>query len=164
MNKRKDLEVNGFVGFKTMQELMANNACVPKEKGIYVVIRESNNNPTFLIQGTGGFFKGSDPNVSIDVLKNEWVEDTDIIYIGKAGGAGSKATLFSRIGQYLKFGQGKNIGHKGGRYIWQLSDSRSLIICWKVLNNEDPKNVEYDMIQNFKQNHQGKRPFANLKD
>ena len=56
MNKRKDLKMNGFVGFKTIQELMGNNDCVPKEKGVYVIIREHNDYPTFLTQGTGGFF------------------------------------------------------------------------------------------------------------
>ncbi|MBD3591117.1 MULTISPECIES: hypothetical protein [unclassified Bacteroides] len=164
MDSREALKANGFTGFKTMQELMENNLCIPKEMGVYAVLRENKDSPTFLVHGTGGFFKGDNPNVSIETLQNEWVEDTDILYIGKAGGTESNATLYSRLRQYLQFGQEKAVGHKGGRYIWQLKDSRSLIVCWKVLVHEEPRNVEREMIQAFKSDHQFKRPFANLQD
>ena len=133
-------------------------------KGVYVVLRESESSPQFLSEGTGGFFKGKNPNVSIAELKANWVEGTHVIYIGKAGGADSSATLQKRLGQYLRFGQGANIGHWGGRYIWQLADSRDLVVCWKTLTNEEPREIEHQMIADFKAVHAGKRPFANLKD
>ena len=34
-----------------------------------------------------------------------------VVYIGKAGSPTGKATLYSRIGQYLRFCQTKNVGH-----------------------------------------------------
>jgi hypothetical protein len=117
-----------------------------------------------LSEGTGGHFKGQDPNVSLSELKDNWVEGTPVIYIGKAGGAGNTATLNKRLGQYLRFGQGANVGHWGGRYIWQLADSRDLIVCWKTLTDDDPREVEHQMIAEFKATHAGKRPFANLMD
>lgn len=62
------------------------------------------------------------------------------------------------------FGQGKPVSHWGGRLIWQLEDAKDLIVCWKVLEKEEPRNVEKEMIQEFKEQHKGKRPFANLQD
>jgi hypothetical protein len=165
MMNREFLQAQGFEGFKTMGELMDGaRAQVPAQKGVYVVLRESESSPQFLSEGTGGHFKGQNPNVPISELKGNWVEGTPIVYIGKAGGTGSSATLNKRLGQYLRFGQGANIGHWGGRYIWQLADSRDLVVCWKTLTDDDPREVEHQMIAEFKAAHAGKRPFANLMD
>ncbi|MBQ0085808.1 MAG: hypothetical protein KBS65_06175 [Prevotella sp.] len=154
----------GFEGFVTIQDLMTSMLCVPKKKGVYAIIRLSNDKPHFLKVGTGGHFKGKDPNVPITELENNWVCDTDIVYIGKAGSIKGSATLHSRLNQYMKFGQGKNIGHKGGRYIWQLADSKLLLVCWLTTPDEDPEDVEKNLIQDFKLAHCGNRPFANLRD
>ena len=110
--------------------------------------------------GTGGHFKRKDPNVSIDVLKLNWV-DSLVVYIGQAGGGASNATLNSRLKQYFRFGQGKNAAHYGGRYIWQLENSEDLIVCWKPLPNDDSRTMERQLIKSFK-NEFSKRPFANL--
>ncbi len=162
-NEKKALEAQGFEGFKSMGELMnGTKSIIPAQMGVYVVLRQGSTEPIFLSKGTGGFFKDKDPNVSISELKNNWVENTNIVYIGKAGGTGSKSTLQKRIGQYLRFGQGGNVGHYGGRYIWQLKDSYELIVCWKTLSLEEPRQVESQMITDFKKAHNGKLPFANL--
>ena len=153
----------GLTGFKTMRELFADNSAIPKMKGVYLVI-----NPTrkeeFLSTGTGGYFKGKDPNVSLDKLKSNWVDDTLVVYIGKAGSETGRATLNSRLKQYFSFGQGNNVGHKGGRFIWQLKNSADLVVCWKPLPNDDPRTIERELIESFKQQNNGRRPFANLKD
>ena len=165
MMNREFLQAQGFEGFKTMGELMNGpSTLIPAQKGVYVVLRESESDPRFLSEGTGGFFKGKNPNVSIAELEANWVEGTPVVYIGKAGGAGSSATLQKRLSQYLRFGQGANVGHWGGRYIWQLSDSRDLIVCWKTLTSDEPREVERQMIADFKAAHGGKRPFANMMD
>ena len=129
--------------------------------GVYVVVGGCSKNVAFLEESIGGHFKSKNPTVSISELEDNWVDDAYVINIGKAGGAGIKATLFSRIGQYMKFGKGKNIGHRGGRYIWQLRDSDDLLIAWKTLKDEEPKVVESALIDEFR-NQYGKRPFANL--
>jgi len=153
----------GFTGFIPIGELMKDLTILPKNKGVYKILYMAETPPVFLTTGTGGFFKGRDPNVSIDILKENWVEDTKVIYIGKAGGHDSLATLNARIKQYLHFGQGKKASHRGGRLIWQLKDSKDLLICWKVLIDEEPRNVEKNLIYDFK-NIYNKRPFANLRD
>lgn len=152
----------GFIGFKTMKELFVNSSSIPEVKGVYMVI-----NPTkegeFLTVGTGGHFKDKNPNVLVPELESNWVDDTIVVYIGKAGREGSKATLQSRLKQYFGFGQGKKVGHWGGRFIWQLKNSADLIVCWKALPTTDPRTVEAALIKDFVSKY-SKRPFANLVD
>jgi hypothetical protein len=151
----------GFVGFKTMQELFADSSEIPTTKGIYLVLNLDNTPTSFLSIGTGGHFKGKNPNVSFAELKANWVDKTLVVYIGKAGSDDSSATLKSRLKQYFCFGQGKNIGHWGGRLIWQIASSHTLVVCWRPLTNEDPRSVETQLIKKFVSQF-GRRPFANL--
>jgi hypothetical protein len=83
-----------------------------------------------------------------------------VLNIGKAG-PGRTATLKSRLLNYVRFGQGKNSGHSGGRYIWQLPNSRDLLVCWKATGKAVPREVEKRLIAEFRQKY-GKLPFANL--
>lgn len=161
-NDIEQIKKAGFTGFKTMQELFKDSSLIPKIKGVYLVL-----NPTkiseFLTVGTGGHFKKKNPNVSVSELKANWVEGTIVVYIGKAGKDGSSATLQSRLRQYFGFGQGKNVGHWGGRLIWQLKNSADLVVCWKALPAADPRTVEAHLIQDFVSKFSN-RPFANLAD
>ena len=63
--------------------------------------------------------------------------------------------------QYLKFGQGKNIGHYGGRLIWQLKNHLDLIFCWLPMTDTEPRELEKKILADFIQQY-GQRPFANL--
>lgn len=154
-----DLQTAGFEGFKSIRDLWKDSSNLPLFKGVYMVVRRTNAAPGFLERGSGGFFKGKDPNVSLEELNENWVNDTCVVYIGKAGGM-----LAKRLRQYLKFGQGKAVGHWGGRYIWQLKDAADLLLCWKTLAVDDPRAVEKSFISEFKACYAGKRPFANLQD
>lgn len=162
-NNLQALKYAGFTGFKTIRELSESGSAIPKVKGYYLVLSISKKPPEFLTKGTGGFFKGRDPNVPVSILKENWVDNTIVVYIGKAGKDGSQATLHSRLCQYFGFGRGGNIGHWGGRFIWQLKDSQDLIVCWKELASEDPRTLEAALIKEFIQKY-NKRPFANLAD
>lgn len=154
------IQAAGFTGFKTMKELFKDHLVIPQVRGVYLVL-----NPTkekeFVETGTGGHFKGKNPNVSIPELEKNWVEEAIVVYIGKAGGEGKSATLQSRLKQYLDFGQGNNVGHWGGRLIWQLKNAEDLVVCWKPLSTEEPRSVEADLIKDFASEF-SKRPFANL--
>jgi len=158
----EEIEKEGFTGFKTMRELFDDNSIIPKMKGVYMVLNLSKEKE-FLANGTGGFFKGKNPNVSIQELENNWIENTIVVYIGKAGGKKSGATLQKRLKQYFSFGQVYNVGHYGGRLIWQLKNSKDLVVCWKELPTEEPRMVEIELIQKFVAQF-SKRPFANLTD
>lgn len=161
-NDIKELKGNGFQGFVKIKDLQ-NNKCnyVINSPGVYLVLFPNDQNPIFLEENIGGHFKGRNPTVPKNILEDKWVDSTKVIYIGQAGGGKSKATLQKRLWQYMRFGKGEPVGHWGGRYIWQLSNSDELIICWKIIINEDSKRVESELIENFKYKF-GKRPFANL--
>jgi hypothetical protein len=162
-NNLDEIKRGGFTGFKKMSELFYDTSSIPDTRGVYLVLNLIEGEPEFLPIGTGGFFKGKNPNISLEELKANWVQNVKVVYIGKAGGSNSNATLKSRLKQYFGFGQGKNIGHYGGRLIWQLKNSNDLILCWKTLPNEEPRIVETNLLRDFvlelKQ-----RPFANLAD
>lgn len=155
------LKQNGFVGFVSITNLTRIISQVTNDGGVYVILRESDNQPCFLERGTGGFFKGKDPNVSKKELQKNWNDGSSIVYIGKAG---HSSGLRNRLTQLLRFGQGEPVGHWGGRLIWQLSDSSDLIVCWKVIQNKttDPEDVEKKMILEYKAEI-GQFPFANLR-
>ncbi len=146
---------DGFVGFVPVSMLRGNTAIIPKEGGVYVVIRNSDSAPQFLETGTGGFHKGENPNVPIATLIENYVEDSHTVYIGMS------IHLRTRIKELLRFGAGKG-GHKGGKYLWQLADSGNLLVAWKTTPGCDPRAIETQMIRDFAAVH-GKRPFANLK-
>jgi len=164
-----EIKSDGFVGFIKISDLFDDVTIVPDERGVYFILYLDSNPPQFSERGVGGFFKGKNPNVPLQYLESNWVEGSIVIYIGQAGGikAGnwSNQTLQTRIKKYMKFGQGYNIGHYGGRLIWQLGNYKDLVLCWKALQGkiEDPKEVESKLISDFKGIY-GKRPFANLQD
>lgn len=162
-NNIDDIKKNGFKGFKKMSELFKDNSSVPKTRGVYLVLNPNYKKAEYLQIGTGGHFKGRNPNVSFDILKSNWVDNSLVVYIGKAGSETGNATLNSRLKQYFGFGQGKNIGHWGGRLIWQLKNSSDLVVCWKPLPNEIPRTLESQLINEFTKEFT-KRPFANLAD
>ena len=158
VNKLKEY---GFTGLKTVQELWLVRSSIPKMMGVYMVINPSWNKPEYISPGVGGFFKGKDPNVLLKELKVHYVENAKVVYIGKAGGNTSKATLHSRIRQYLRFGQGKNVGHWGGRLIWQIKHHQDLVFCWKPTPDKDPRQIEKELLDIFSAQFQ-RMPFANL--
>jgi len=162
-NNIDDIKKAGFTGFKKMSELFIDSSSVPKSKGVYLVLNPNFKKAEYLQIGTGGHFKGKNPNVTLDELKSNWVDNSLVVYIGKAGSETSSATLNSRLKQYFGFGQGKNIGHWGGRLIWQLKNSADLIVCWKSLPSNDPRTFENQLIKKFVTEF-SKRPFANLAD
>lgn len=162
----ESIKANGFEGFKSISYLSENLSEIPNVMGVYMILRNSDLSPKFLTKGTGGFFKNLDPNVAVNILENNWVTKTKVLYIGKAGAASSSPTLRSRLNQYFKFGRGGKVGHRGGRYIWQLEDAQDLLVCWIKITPSDsiePRDFEYNLIQNFK-NVYNMHPFANLQD
>jgi len=61
----------------------------------------------------------------------------------------------------MRFGNGKPVGHWGGRLIWQLKNNQNLIICFLLLPATEPIDLEKYLILNFESKY-GKMPFANL--
>ena len=155
----KSLIKCGFVGFRPIKECRMDYAIFPNVPGVYIIIRRCKSRPEFLTVGSGGYFKRKDPNVRVAELSDNWVEGANVVYIGM-----TTTTLHQRLSAYLKFGEGRPVGHKGGRYIWQLADHEDLIVCWKEMPEGSPELYETKLILDFKKKYGERRPFANLKD
>jgi len=161
--KKDAVQRRGFAGFVTMESLRQPKALdgMPRLSGVYLVLRIDERPPRFRAESASGHFKRRNPTVPASTLKRKWVDDTDVLYIRKAGGARSKATLRSRVRQYLRFGAGQPVGHWGGRYVWQLHDAEELLLCWKTTIGAEAREVERQLLEEFKSVF-GKLPFANL--
>jgi len=156
---RADLAEVGFLGFVPFADLP--KAEVPKGHGVYAVLRINRTPPRFRAASVGGWFKGRDPSVAVDVLRESWVDGEEIVYIGKAGGS-IRRGLRKRLEEYRRYGEGEPVGHQGGRYVWQLEDSSDLLVAWRETPGEDPAHVETEMLVEFR-DRTGSLPFANLR-
>lgn len=164
MTEKEQLQRCGFVGFKTVLELMNSCKDIPKEMGVYVVLREKSEKPVILEKRPFACQEERYPSYPKSELEAKWVDGTQIVYIGKAGGLDQKTGLHKRLSTYIRFGKGQKAAHGGGRSIWQLGDAKELVVCWRVLSEEEPRSVEERMISEFRELHSGMRPFANRKD
>lgn len=102
-----------------------------------------------------GHYRG-DPTVTPDKLEKKWVPDATTLYIGMA------SNLRKRIMLRARFADGEPVRAWGGRYLWQLDDSiqKVMKVRWEVC--DDPGAKEREEIEKFKDNHEGRLPFANL--
>lgn len=155
--KTTHLSAIGFSAPVRIAELRTNSSRIPEFPGVYIVLRRKKDAPVFLPVGSGGHHQGNNPNVPVPELESNWIPGEEIVYIGM-----TRSSLRHRINTYLRFGQGQPVGHWGGRFIWQLEDHEDLEFCWKTMPSGDPDQVESQLIDLFKQQHGGKRPFANL--
>lgn len=154
------LQNDGFIGFQSFEQLEIKQ--IPQVPGIYAVLKPEGFERLFLATSVGGHFKKQDPSVLQPALEKEWIEDADVLYIGKAGpGSTGNRGLRKRIQEFADFGRGKPVGHWGGRLLWQLAGSPSLIIAWKELAADEVNSAEAAYQAEFTSLY-GRLPFANL--
>ena len=72
----KDAGFKGFIPVSQLRDGALN--MIPDVSGVYMVLRVSDEAPVFLEKGSGGHFKGKEPNVPVDVLKANWVKETPV--------------------------------------------------------------------------------------
>ncbi|WP_426225086.1 hypothetical protein [Pseudarthrobacter sp. DSP2-3-2b1] len=157
---RQMLADDGFRGFLSFRELEIHK--VPQVPGIYAVLKPEGFKRLFLATSVGGQFKKRDPSILLPSLESHWIDDAEVLYIGKAG-AGTAGTrgLRKRLQEFADFGRGKPVGHWGGRLLWQLADSQSLVIAWKELEAAEVDSAEAGYQAEFISLY-GRLPFANL--
>jgi hypothetical protein len=154
------LKDDGFAGFRSFDQLDINR--VPRAPGIYVVLKPEGFERAFLAKSVGTRFKKRDPSLPHPALEAEVDRERGCLYIGKAGpGSTGNRGLRKHIQEFTDFGRGKPVSHWDGRLIWQLADSRSLIIAWKELGAEELNHAEAAYHAEFIRIY-GKLPFANV--
>ena len=157
------LRAAGFEGFVSARDLRREDCVsVPRENGVYVMLRPSGAEPRFNARGTAAFWRGQDPNVKVEVLADKWVPGASLLYVGRAAGTGVRGKLQQRVKRWLRFGEGKNVAHWSGRYVWQLADAYALPVAWKVC--EDVAAEEAALLAEFAARHESALPFANLRE
>ncbi len=149
-----DLKRRGFDGFKPIRDLQDNAEGVSRKPGVYVVVRADDAPPRFLMRNPAGRPKGQNPTVRIDRLQDKWVPNAQTLYIGS-----TKRALRDRIAELVRFSRGQNVGHRGGRYLWQVERSCDFKVAW--LEDENPREKERELLAEFKRCF-GCLPFANL--
>ena len=156
---RDGLSARGFLGFLPFHGIDLER--IPKEPGVYVVLREKPTRPTFLTENPAGRFKDRNPTVPVGELEAAWPEGSQCVYIGKAGpGRQGDRHLRQRIREFRQYGDGLPVAHQGGRRIWQLADSDRFVLAWRVTLGEEPEIVEGELIRAFVAEF-GMRPIGN---
>jgi hypothetical protein len=134
---------------------------IPRNQGVYVVVSWEGFQPEFLAVGSGGAFKGKEPNVDPALLRERWVPTSIVQYIGKAElGKTARRGLRKRLHEYVRFGRGEPVGHRGGRLIWQIAQAHEFSVAW-LQTVEDPDGEETRLLKQFRSDF-GSLPFANL--
>jgi hypothetical protein len=150
--------LRGFRGFVPFSALTTES--IPPHGGIYVVVRATSSDPVLLAISTAGWRKGRDPAVDVNRLREKWVDNAEILYVGKADpGPGGGHGLRERLLQYARHGAG-GTSHHGGRFIWQLAGAASLLVRRKPCAR--PRDGKKALLAEFEALH-GALPFANLK-
>jgi hypothetical protein len=161
---RAFLEAEGFEGFFTVGQLHAEGCeSLPNEPGVYAMIRESLAPPEFLVKSVAPVYRSQDPTQPIETLSEHWVTGAQVLYLGRARGPGVRSLLRQRVKRYLRFGNGRVVGHWGGRFVWQLRDHAALRVAWKTTAAEDAGPTESRLQILFRERH-GALPFANLRE
>jgi hypothetical protein len=156
---RDDLQGRGFHGFVWFASIDLGH--VPIEPGVYVVLREFDERPKFLLRNPAGRYNGKDPTVPVEELEAAWPADAQCVYVGKASsGKNAKRHLRKRVKEFRQYGDGRPVAHRGGCRIWQLADADAFTIAWLETPDRDPEDVEGELIHEFVETY-GRKPIGN---
>ena len=74
-----DIVAFGLGGGISISDLQESCSAIPKEPGVYLVVRDVSTPPIFLQASTGAHLGGRDPLVSAEVLKRRWVPNSKLL-------------------------------------------------------------------------------------
>lgn len=155
----QDLESEGFEGFAGQIRLVGTfNKVVPVSPGVLLAVWADPSQPPTLREESNPFhMPGKKPRLSLDYLRERWVEDTCVLYIDEAGPDHTSPNLRQLIRKLLWPTGGPKAARSRGRLIWHMVEVEGLEFCWSS------EHTGAELIANFK-NEFGRAPFANTKD
>ncbi len=123
-------------------------------KGIYIIVRPEKMQDIHIIPtSNAGKFKGKDPTVKIEKLKQKLLNEAEILYLGK-----SEDSVEKRMQQHIEFWNGKPIAAWGGRSIAQIRNFENLDVWYLPCDN--PREMESALLNDFETKYK-QLPFAN---
>jgi hypothetical protein len=134
----------------------------PNAVGVYLAFRDSDRPVSFLRSSPAGQWRG-DRTLPLATLRRRWIPESRVVYIGKADRPTplSANSLRKRVSAYVRFGAGSSARHSGGYPTWQLADSASLLIAWRVMEPPRIPSGYEGMLIDAHREQFGAIPFAN---
>lgn len=160
-NPASDITDEKFVGGYQIADLAASRENIPQLPGVYLVVSPWPQYPPEFQSSIVRSRLGREANVSADELRQRWVTQTRVLYVGSASGNGPRSTLQHRIRTYLRSGRGHAAPHWGGRFIWQLKSVDECRIYWRATMRTSARELEATLLAAFHSRY-GRLPFANL--
>lgn len=114
---------------------------IPQSNGVNGVVLDGPDPPDFAAVSPAGWWEGRDPTFPIAELAQRWVSSATVVYMGMATKT-ERTDLRERVRKLVRYGTGHRIGHEGGRALWQLPNSRSLLIAWQRSPDADQASRE----------------------
>lgn len=159
----------GFEGFIRLAEAVANPGTILGDAsydvdspGVYAVFAPLDWNPLF---ETGPRENVINPWAE-ERLRERWIPDVELIYIGCAGRTESSRTLRARLGDLLRHGAGRvsmSGPHKGGERMWQCVGWQEFTLAWRACGPcPEPHDREVAIGLEFVEL-AGALPFANVR-
>lgn len=159
-----------FRGFVPLGDAVADRKAFLREHaqeldsaGVYAIFAPVDPGPTWKTRGRL-------PNVitpwPLAKLRERWIDDAELVYIGCAGATSSSRTLSKRLSDLLKHGAGQistSGPHKGRERLWQCVGWEAFTLAWKKCGPyPEPHDFEVAIGRRFEKL-TGQLPFANVR-
>lgn len=123
-------------------------------KGVYIIVLpKSFQEVCFNERSNAGSLEDKDPTIAVDISKKKWVDEAEILYIGK-----HETSVKNRMRQHFDFWNGKAVPAWGGRIIAQIRNFENLEVWY--LSCDNPQDMERTLLKEFETQYK-KLPFAN---
>jgi hypothetical protein len=162
---RQEFHAHGFAGFTPLKLAVRTRGLTDPDRlldacGVYAIFAPLNWSPRW----RSGRLTNVITPWPVERLRDRWVEDVELVYIGCAGRTKSSRILRKRLEDLLKHGAGSITSsgpHKGGERIWQCVGWEKFTLAWRPTGPyPEPHNLEVAIGNRFVEL-TGSYPFAN---
>lgn len=118
----------------TVKDLYQRIKELPDTCGIYIIVAPKDKKIEFISSSTAPeTYKGNNLLYGSITLQEKFNNgDKEILYIGKTT---CREGLRKRLGNYIKYGYGHEVTHRGGRALWQIKNSGDLTVYYYECEN-----------------------------